>query len=108
MLVWLPDEEDLAVRRVGRRGGDHEQALLLLDAARPEEVTRGLHPERAVAVRGQNVGGMEDCHRSRGQLLRQPAAVGDEEGGVDRRVSHAWFLRYGQHCGRFAGGRKAR
>ena len=88
------------------RGGEHEHALLLLDAAGPKEIARRLDLQRAVAGGGQDVGRMEHGHGTGGQLLHEPATVGDEQGGIDRHVAHAQLLMAGRHCLVFGRGRK--
>ena len=92
-LARLPHEEHLAAGRVGGIGGEHEHALLLLDAGQVEEIGGGHEPERAVAVRGQDVGGVDDDEASRRKHGSEVVAVGSEHGGIDRSMTHGGIVR---------------
>ena len=90
-FIRLADEEHLPLGGVDRVGRKHEHALLLLDPREPEEVAGRMEPERAVARGGQQIGGVHDDEALRRQKRRQVLTVGEEQGWLDRGVTH------GQH-----------
>ena len=92
MLVRLTQEEDLALRRIGRLRREDEHALLLLDPGQMEEIGGRIDREGAVAGLREDIGGVDDRDRARRELGHELTAVGDEQRVVDRCVPHGFSL----------------
>lgn len=87
-FVRLAQEQHLAQVLAERPGRDEQDGLLLLDAREIEQVGIGHQHQRAVGVGRQDVVGIDDGERIRGQQLLEPRPIFHEQGGVDRCVSH--------------------
>ena len=107
MFVRLAEEEHLPLRRVGRLRREDEHALLLLDPGEVEEVGSRIDRKRAVAGLRENVGGVDDRDRARGELTHELTAVGDEQGVVDRGVPHGFSSGVSRPRRTRRGGRKS-
>ena len=91
LLVGFAEKKDLAQLFVVGPGEDQQFRLLLLHAGEVVEIAVWPHEERAVGIRRQNVVGVQDGQRLRGQRGGEAGAVFREKGWGERSVTH-WRL----------------
>jgi inorganic pyrophosphatase/exopolyphosphatase len=87
-LTGLANKKHFTLFGISRIREQDKDGLLLINATEVKEIAVLYKAQRAVGIRGQDIVGVDDHHRTRRQVLIQTLAIRDVEVGRQGLVTH--------------------